>query len=354
MNSSPALFAIFGLNVSNDKLALVLFAFLLATLLVIVLTPVAMKVAVRAGVLDHPHARRVHTKPTPRWGGLAMYAAFFLTVVILNFFDHTLLFDPQYGWDGFNPRVLGILFGGALITTLGAVDDKYSVPAKLKLLGQILAACVLVWPIFGVRLVNFGTDLNVVIFDADLNELFGTIFTIIWVVVVTNTVNLIDGLDGLAAGISGIAALTFVVIAVFLKGTLGEAMLAAAVAGVCLGFLRYNFNPARVFMGDAGSHFLGFTIAALSILQNWKVATGIAFAVPVLILAVPIFDTGFAIVRRMWRGQPIFGADKGHLHHRLLNMGLNQRQVVLTIYILTIVGSVLAYFLATARLWPEG
>ena len=133
---------------------------------------------------------------------------------------------------------------------------------------------------------------------------------------------------------------------------MGEAILAAAVAGVCLGFLRYNFHPARVFMGDAGSHFLGFTIGALSILQNWKVATGIAFAIPVLVLAVPIFDTGFAIIRRLRRGQPIFSPDKGHLHHRLLNLGLDHRTVVLTIYLMTAVGCALALVLAQARMWP--
>lgn len=328
-----------GLSVTPHKFALIVLALLAGIVFTIILTPLAMRLAFKVGVLDQPHARRVHTKPTPRWGGLAMFAAFIATVLVEMAFLHPLC----------NPRVIGILVGGVLITALGAVDDKFSVPAKLKLLGQVVAATVLVLPIFGVRPI-FGVHL--VFFDMNATPLVSAIFTIVWVVAITNAVNLIDGLDGLSAGVSGIAALTFVIIGIGFKGTLGEAILAAALAGVCLGFLRYNFHPAKIFMGDAGSHFLGFTIAALSILQNWKVATGIAFAVPVLILAVPIFDTGFAIIRRMRRGQPIFSPDKGHLHHRLLNMGLDQRSVVLTIYILTAIGCALALLLAQARMWP--
>lgn len=330
-------------------------AFLVALALSVALTPVAIKLAHLAGVLDHPHARRVHTKPTPRWGGLAMAAAFVAAVLIAALFRHSLLFDPATGV--LNRRVLGILVCGVLITVLGAIDDKYSIPAKWKLLGQILIALLLAQPLFGVRM---GTMFDIPLISGNtpyyitLREAFSYLLTVIWVVGVTNTINLIDGLDGLAAGISGLAALTFVTIAIAVKpeAAFGEAVLAAALAGACIGFLRYNFNPAKVFMGDAGSHFLGFTIASLSILQNWKVATGIAFGVPVLVLAVPIFDTLFAIVRRLRRGQPIFSPDKGHLHHRLLNLGLNQRAVVLTIYLMTIVGCFLALLLAKVRTPP--
>lgn len=329
--------------IKPEKLELVGFSLLIACALALALTPAAIKLAKVCGVMDRPHARRVHTKPTPRWGGLAMYAGFVLTVFAMVPLRHYLLGEP---FDAIiNRQVIGVLIGGTLMTAVGAIDDKYNVPAKLKLLGQILAAVVLVLPVFGVRFM--------VAFNVDLNHYFwlGSLLTILWIVAVTNTINLIDGLDGLAAGISGIAALTFVIISVAIKGTFGEALLAAAVFGVCLGFLRYNFHPARVFMGDAGSHFLGFTIAALSILQNWKVATGVAFAIPMLILAVPIFDTAFAIVRRLRRGQPIFSPDKGHLHHRLLNLGLGQRSVVLTIYALTVLGCALALLLTRTRPW---
>ncbi|HEX2947969.1 MAG TPA: MraY family glycosyltransferase [Armatimonadota bacterium] len=329
--------------ITSQQFELVALSLLIALVIALAFTPLTMKLAVYAGVMDRPQARRVHTKPTPRWGGLAMFSAFVLTVFALAPIRHYVLHEPI--GTILNRQVIGVLIGGVIMTTIGALDDKYNVPAKLKLLGQICAAIVLVLPIFGVRFM--------VAFNVDLNHYFwlGSFLTVLWVVAVTNTINLIDGLDGLAAGISGIAALTFVIISVAIKGTFGEALLAAAVLGACLGFLRYNFHPAKVFMGDAGSHFLGFTIAALSILQNWKVATGVAFAVPMLILAVPIFDTAFAIIRRLRRGQPIFSPDKGHLHHRLLGLGLGQRSVVLTIYALTAIGCALALLLTRTAPW---
>lgn len=332
--SSPALM---NWPIAPNKLLLVALSLGISLVVSLWLTPVAMQLATMAGVLDHPHARRVHTKPTPRWGGLAMFSAFVVTVLTLTPLRQVLLDQPML-----NKSVIGILVGAFLMTAIGAIDDKFSVPAKVKLFGQISAAAVLVIA-FDVRFM--------VAFGYNLPSVLGAVLSILFVVAVTNTINLIDGLDGLAAGVSGIAALAFVVIAVAIKGTIGEAMLAAAIAGSCLGFLRFNFHPAKVFMGDAGSHFLGFSIAALAIIQNWKVATGVAFAIPVLILAVPIFDTAFAIIRRLLRGQPIFSPDKGHLHHRLLNMGLNQRAVVLWIYTLTAIGCILALLLTRARPW---
>jgi len=343
--SIVAFFTLPFIRIGPDKVVQVLLAFSIAVIATLVLTPLTMRLAVAAGVMDIPHARRVHTHPTPRWGGLAMYASFVLTIVLLHFYRLHYGIAPLL-----NHQVTGILVGGALMTALGALDDKFNLPAKVKLVGQIFAALVLTLPFFGVRLMVFNTAL----FGHSGHhsaEIFSIIFTVIWVVGITNTINLIDGLDGLAAGISGMAALTFLSIGVLLRGTLGFDLLVAALAGVCLGFLRYNFYPARVFMGDAGSHFLGFTIAALAVLQNWKVAAGLAFAVPALILAVPILDTAFAIIRRFRRGQPIFSPDKGHLHHRLLNLGLNQRMVVLCIYLLTSVACFLALLLARTRLW---
>jgi len=350
MFGSMVTILVWSLPISSGKFSLVVIAFLVALIAAILLTPAAMRLARAAGVMDQPHARRVHTRPTPRWGGLAMYVSFALAVLLVMLFR--LL---KYNEPAINPRIAGILVCGGLITALGALDDKYSLPAKLKLLGQIAIAILLTLPFFGVRiLVAFDIPfISGQVYHIPLwREALSYLFTVVWVVAITNTINLIDGLDGLAAGVSGLAALTFVVIGVAMKGAFGEAILAAAVVGACVGFLRYNFHPAKVFMGDAGSHFLGFTIAALSILQNWKVAAGITLAIPVFILAVPIFDTAFAIVRRLRRGQPIFSPDKGHLHHRLLNLGLNQRQVVLCIYLLTVVGCLLALFLSHTRLKP--
>ncbi len=335
-----AIFAATGLNQTDTDLLLVGLCLLLSCVSSLIFTPYSIALANRFGVLDAPGERRVHKHPIPRWGGLGMGAAFIVSIFLIT---------PLRQWltnaNMFNPRVAGIIIGGILVTILGAVDDKYSVPPKVKLLGQILCAAVMVI-YFDVR--------PMVIFDIDLIDkpmaIYSYIFGIIWVVAITNTINLIDGLDGLAAGTCGIVAMTFVTIALVTREATGEAMLAAALAGVCIGFLRYNFNPAKVFMGDAGSHFLGFTIAGLSLLHNWKVATGVAFAVPILVLAVPIFDTLFAIIRRAWRHQPIFTADKGHLHHRLLALGMNQRLVVLTIYLLTAICCIVAVFLARGRM----
>jgi UDP-GlcNAc:undecaprenyl-phosphate GlcNAc-1-phosphate transferase len=323
-------FQISGNPATAERLLLIVVAFLLALVGTILLVPLAMRLAVRFKVLDYPHARRVHTEPTPRWGGLAMYTAFALTILVMCVFLPTL----------HNMRVYGILIGGLLITVVGALDDKYQVPAKWKLLGQILTAGIAV-ALFGLRMV--------VAFNFDMHPVVSIVLSVLWIVGITNTINLIDGLDGLAAGVSGIAAFTFLIIAVAVKETFGFAILAAALVAVCVGFLRYNFHPAKVFMGDAGSHFLGFTIAALSLLQNWKVAAAAALVVPVLILAVPIFDTAFAIIRRLARKQPIFMPDRDHLHHRLLSLGMNQRLVVLTIYALTSLGCLAAVWLALIR-----
>ena len=335
-----------GITLAPQKLQLYGLALLLGILLCAALTPLVMRIARRAGVIDHPHSRRVHSEPTPRWGGLAMLVAFLVTLLLLT---------PVRSYFGLGEMltrpIIGILLGAVLMTAVGAIDDKWGLPAKVKLLGQIVAASVL--PLFGNRVM--------VIFDINLlpsspHWIFDPIFlvsaaiTILWVVIVTNAINLIDGVDGLAAGIVAIAAFTFIVIGIQ-KGTLGEAMMATALLGVCLGFLYYNFHPAKIFMGDAGSHFLGFLLAALSIYKNWKVATGVALAVPLLILAVPLFDAAFAVCRRALRGRPIFSADKEHLHHRLLDMGLNQRAVVIAIYVLTAIGCALAVILTRSRLW---
>ncbi len=329
-----------SLAVFSPEIVLVVLALVLALFLTFVLTPVAMKLATAAGVIDKPHARRVHTRPTPRWGGLAIASAFLLTIIVLAPVRQWLQGETEFT---FTRQMLGMLAGAIIMTLVGALDDKYSLPAKMKMLGQIVAACIL--PYFGVRFH--------VIFDIDLTNhaVISAILTVIWVVAVTNTINLIDGLDGLAAGISAIAALTFLIITVVFPATTGEKMMAAALLGACIGFLYYNFYPAKVFMGDAGSHFLGFTLAALSVYKNFKLATGVSIIVPLLVLAVPIFDTGFAIVRRLLRRQPIFSPDKGHLHHRLLNLGLDQRAVVLTIYFLTAVSCALALILTRARFW---
>ncbi len=287
--------------------------FALALVISLVLTPVVRKLALRTGFVDVPVARSMHSEPKPYLGGVAMFAAFLVAVI--------------FGGGLKDPKVVGILTGGALILLLGIVDDKVRLSAKVKFIGQIAAAALLVYAFdvkidyiyspLGDRWVQFGA--------------FAGPLTILWIVALVNVVNLIDGLDGLAAGISSIASLTLLLISLQQNLTMAIT-LTAALAGAAIGFLRYNFNPAKIFMGDAGSMFLGYTLAAVSIHGVLKSALTVGVVVPVLVLALPIFDTAFAIVRRVSNGRSIGEADKDHLHHRLLRLGLSHRNTVLVMW----------------------
>jgi len=291
-------------------------AFLGAGLLVLVLTPLVRRFAVRAGVVDQPDSRRVHQVPTPRLGGIAMVVAFLVMLLVAG---HGI---------GLGAPLQGVVAGGLLIAGVGVLDDVVELPAYVKLFGQLVAATVTVsWGVRITWITNpFGGMFQVGWFSIPL--------TIFWIVAVTNVVNIIDGLDGLAAGVSGIAAMTILAVAAT-HGAVGVALLAAILAGATLGFLRYNFNPASIFMGDTGAMFLGYMIAAVSVVGTLKYATAVAIVVPVVALGIPIFDTAFAIVRRTLSGQSMSVADRGHLHHRLLGLGLSQRQVVILLYVLT-------------------
>lgn len=285
----------------------------LALALSLVLTPIVRKLALRIGFVDHPVARSVHTEPKPYLGGIAIYLAFLVSVLA--------------GGGLQDPKVVGILTGGAIIVGLGVVDDRVRLSAKVKFLGQIVAAVVLVY-FFDVRIERIYSPLG------DRWVEFGfwsEPLTVLWVVALVNVINLIDGLDGLAAGISSIAALTLLLVAI--QHNFAEAvLLTAALAGAAIGFLRYNFNPAKIFMGDAGAMFLGYALAAISVHGVLKSALTIGVVVPVLALALPIFDTAFAIIRRGANGKSIGQADKDHLHHRLLRLGFSHRSTVLLMW----------------------
>lgn len=282
----------------------------LALLLSLLLTPLMRRLALRTGFVDRPVARSMHTEPKPYLGGLAIYLAFAAAVALAGGLK--------------DPKIMGILTGGGLILLLGIVDDRVTLSAKVKLLGQILAAAVLVYG-FGLRIDHIYSALG----DRWVEFGFwaGPI-TIFWIVAFVNVVNLIDGLDGLAAGISSIAALTLLVVSLQQQSP-PAILLTAALAGATIGFLRYNFNPAKIFMGDAGSMFLGYALATISIYGVMKTTVTVGVLVPVIALALPIFDTAFAIVRRLANGRSIGQADKDHLHHRLLRLGLSHRNTVL-------------------------
>ena len=298
-------------------------AFFVAVGAALVLTPAVIYLAAKTGAMDAPDARKVHKKPIPRIGGIGIYTAFMIAVMMVM---DSGIFAGEIAYD-----TAGLLFGGSLIALLGVADDYKNLPAKVKLVGQILAAAVTV-VIFDVR-IDFVTD---PFGDYLYLEYLAVPVTLFWFVGLTNTVNLIDGLDGLAAGVAVIASVTIFLVA--LEGNIiPVAVLTAALAGAAFGFLYYNFNPARIFMGDSGSMFLGFMLAGISVIGAVKSTATIALIVPILALGLPIMDTTFAIVRRYRGGVPIFKPDKGHLHHRLLDLGFTQRQAVLLMYVISAV-----------------
>ena len=296
-------------------------AFVIAAGVALAITPGVIFLAAKTGAMDAPDARKVHKKPIPRIGGLGIYAAFMVAILgIMQFID----VEPEVLFE-----VTGLFVGGSLIVLVGVIDDYKNLPAKVKLVGQIIAAAVLVIA-FDVR-IDFITD---PFGDFIYTEWLAIPITIFWIVGLTNTVNLIDGLDGLAAGVSTIAATTIFLVALQ-QNILLVAVLTAALAGAAFGFLYYNFNPARIFMGDSGSMFLGYMLAGISVIGAVKCAATIALIVPILALGLPILDTTFAIVRRYRGGVPIFKPDKGHLHHRLMDLGFSQRQAVLLMYVIS-------------------
>lgn len=296
-------------------------AFAVALLVSLFVMPAVILLAQRTGAMDAPNARKVHKKPIPRIGGLGIYAGFMAAIIVIAL---------KFGLDGEQiHETVGLLVSGSLIVALGLVDDYKNLPAKVKLLGQIIAAAVLVFG-FGVR-IDFITD---PFGDYIYLELLAIPATMFWLVGLTNTVNLIDGLDGLAAGVAAIASVTIMLIALEQNFVL-VAVMTAALAGAAVGFLKYNFHPAEIFMGDTGSMFLGFMLAGISVTGAVKSVAAIALVVPVFALGLPILDTTFAIIRRVRGGVPIFKPDKGHLHHRLLNVGFTQRQAVLLMYVIS-------------------
>jgi len=320
-------------------LPIYLISFLIAISISYTLTPYARKMAYKIGAIDVPKDnRRVHKEPVPRLGGLAIYLAFVATTLI-TFLSNRSFFASTQG------DFIGIFVGATMIVGIGILDDTKQISAKLKLSVQVAAALVAVY--FGVRIEFISSIMTKSDNLIWLNALSIPI-TVFWIVGITNTVNLIDGLDGLAAGVATIASISLGVVA-YLNGGYTVALLLFILAGSAIGFLPYNFNPASIFMGDTGSLLIGFLLATISIEGVIKTATTIAVAIPVLALGVPVFDTTFAILRRLVNKRPIMEADKGHLHHRLLEHGLTQKQTVLTLYSISIFLGGSAIFISDTR-----
>jgi len=307
-------------------------ALLAAAVVALISTPVVRSLAFRVGAVDVPKDnRRMHKHPIPRMGGLAIFFGFVLSILIF--------YQPL------TEQLRSMLLGAVIIVVLGIFDDIYALSAKLKFVVQIGAALIAV---NGGNRIDFLSNIN--IFSSEPYwELgwFAVPFTVIWIVGITNAVNLIDGLDGLACGVSTISSMTLLVIALIVAEP-DVAIITAALAGACIGFLPYNLNPAKIFMGDTGSTFLGFILATVSVQGLFKFYTIISFAVPFLMLGLPIFDTAFAILRRVAKGQSPMSPDRGHIHHRLIDMGFTQKQAVATLYIVSAILGLSAVVLTTS------
>lgn len=310
-------------------MVMILQSFLISVFASLLLTPIAIKLAKKYDIVDTPNDRKVHKSSTPLLGGLAIYFSFLLGIWMVQ---------PSH------PAHLSVLIGSMIIIIVGILDDCYELSPKLKFVGQLLAAAVVI----------FYGDLYVHFINLPFNGIlqFGWLtvpITFTWIVGVTNAINLIDGLDGLSAGVTGIAMLAMAGMAYFMED-LYVLPMAIILIGAIIGFLPYNFYPAKIFMGDTGALFLGFMISILSLL-GFKNITFITFIVPLLILGVPISDTVFAIIRRLVNRRPISQADKSHLHHRLLELGYSHRQAVLLIYCISAMFAMFAFVFSMTTIW---
>lgn len=319
-------------------------AFLLAALASGVLTPLVRRLALRLEAVSATGGRHMHARKIPRLGGVGIGVAMFLPILSLFVVDGVV---AQYIRENV-PLVAGLCGGGAVIGSVGALDDARGVRALYKLYAQIFVAVVAWWCGFRID------EVMLPFFGALPMGIFSLPMTILWIVGVTNAVNLIDGLDGLAAGVVFFAGVTNFVVAHSL-GRQFTALAMAAMLGAVLAFLFYNFNPARIFMGDSGSYLLGYVLATTALVgPTGKATTAVSLLVPIVALGVPIFDTLFAMVRRALERRPLFSPDRGHIHHRLIDLGLTHRRAVLILYGVSVVLSVASIAIYLGRAWQIG
>ena len=313
-------------------------AILLACATSAIVAPLMIKFAFKVGAVDVPKdERKIHSKPMPRIGGLSFIFGFFVAII---FSLLTVEFDTSV-------NLFGFFVGAGIVAAVGFLDDIYHIKPWQKLLGQVVAAILVI--ISGLRICYINIPFFSTIYG--LNDALSVIITFFWIIGVTNALNLIDGLDGLATGVSAIATLALTI--VFILNGSGELpiIITAALLGGLIGFLPYNFNPAKTFMGDTGSNFLGFTLATVSMIGMAKTYTLMAIIIPVVILGLPIFDTLFAIMRRLIHHKSIMEADRGHVHHKLIDAGLSQKQAVLVLYGVTALLGILAVIILESNVW---
>lgn len=290
----------------------------------LILVPLAKKIAHHVGAIDVPNERKVHKTPMPRMGGIAIYGAFLVGYII-------------YG--EITTQMISILIGSFIMLVLGILDDIKPIGAKYKFLVQIIAALIVV--VYGQM---YFREISIFGFTLEFNVIISYILSVFFIVAISNAINLIDGLDGLASGISSIYFLTISIIAILLGKTTGlDFILSLVMLGSTLGFLYHNFPPAKIFMGDSGSLFLGFMIAVIA-LVGYKVATVTSLIIPIIILAIPIFDTALAIFRRLLKGESIGSPDKEHFHHQLLKLNFSKKVSIILIYLINFMFSAVSIF----------
>ncbi len=325
-------------------------AFILAFVVTLVTTPYTIKIANKIGaVSEEKDGRRAHRRTMPKFGGPAVILGFLVSTVylliVMSIENSINLFGIQEYWK----KLLGFLLGILVISAFCIVDDIKTIKPLTKLMGQLLGAIIVTMS--GIRIEGITLPL---INLPQIHEITSVLITIVWIIGVTNAINLIDGLDGLSSGISVISAISLLVIFVLNGSSLISIVLITALAGALVGFLPFNFTPAKTFIGDTGSNFLGFSLAVISILGSAKTYTAAVIVLPLIVLGLPIFDTVWAIIRRLIKGKSIkavFKADKGHLHHKLVARGFSQKQAVLILYGISAIFGMFAVILCDSGIW---
>lgn len=311
----------------SEEWLLYIVAFSVSFAITLLTTPLARKIAYKVHAIDYPRSRGMNKEPVPRLGGLSIIMGFIFALIILIPFMREL----------YSKQFLAFLIGAFVITLLGVLDDIYELGPRIKLLVQCFVALIAV---------SGGIRIDFVMWPIwEYIEPFSAPITVIWIIGLINAVNLIDGLDGLAAGVASIASLCLTVLCVLSDNVLAV-VLTAALAGACLGFLPRNFSPAEIYMGDTGSTFLGYVLAVASCFGVFKSYAILSIVLVVLAMALPIMDTLFAMTRRAIQGKPIMSADRGHLHHRLIDAGYSSKQAVVILYGISIISAVTAILIA--------
>lgn len=327
----------------------ILITFFIAFITAYVATPYTIRLARKVKAVDLPKdTRKIHKKIMPRLGGFAIIAGFLIStvyLVIVSIIDKKLnLFNGNQ-----HLQLIGFLLGVLVLGIFCYKDDVKGIKPTVKLIGQLLAAIIVVQSGVVIEQIHIFSNATI-----EFNEIICKIITIIWILGITNAINLIDGLDGLSTGVSFISSICLMIVFILNDSPILSIIMAAALSGALIGFLPFNFNPARTFMGDIGSNFIGFTLSVISIIGVAKTYTAIVIVIPILVLALPIFDTSFAIIRRVIKEKSlkaIFNADNGHIHHKLMKKGYTQKQAVFILYGISAAFGMFAIILLESGIW---